>query len=242
MTQGTLYGIGVGPGDPELITVKATRILSSCAHVFAPRARIASGSLALSICREWIPETVEIHELVYPMTKDGTARDHWWEETAEVTRKRLDAGEDVCLPTIGDPFLHSTWIYLVRAMRKIHPDAKIQTIPGIMAVQAAAAATEFPLGLEKRQFRVIPTADDLAEVEDALDSGAILALMKVGKRLPAILELVKKRGLLPQGRFARRVGIKGAEVFCDLETLMKEEISDGNLSVILIDTARPERR
>jgi precorrin-2/cobalt-factor-2 C20-methyltransferase len=131
MRPGTLYGIGVGPGDPELITVKGAAILARCRRIFVPRARSAAESLALDIAERYVDGAAEITELLFPMTADKEELSLRWGEAAEAVAAALRTGEDACFLTLGDPLLYSTYIYLLREIRARMPDATVVTVPGI---------------------------------------------------------------------------------------------------------------
>jgi len=139
MKRGTLYGIGVGPGDPELITVKGANILSRCRHVFVPKARDASDSLALAIAKRYLGSSSEVHELVFPMTSEREELSRRWGESAREIITVLENGVDACFLTLGDPLLYSTYIYLLREVRDRVPDIDVVTVPGVTAFSAAAA-------------------------------------------------------------------------------------------------------
>ena len=121
MRSGTLYGIGIGPGDPELITLKGARLIGGCRNLFVPKARTASESVALTIARPLVGPEAKIEELLFPMTADREELSTKWDEAAARVAAILAAGEDACFLTLGDPLLYSTYIYLLRALRKTAP-------------------------------------------------------------------------------------------------------------------------
>ena len=139
MKLGTLYGLGVGPGDPEWIAVKAVRILAACRHVFVPKARGEGESVALDIARSYLRPDAVVHELTFPMSKDQGVLAESWRQAAEQVCGRLRQGEDAAFLTLGDPLLYSTYIYLLRAVRELQPEINVVTVPGITAISAAAA-------------------------------------------------------------------------------------------------------
>ena len=212
MSNGILYGIGVGPGDPELMTVKGARILASMAHVFVPKAKAAAQSRAFDIARSYLKGASEIHELVFPMTSDRAELARRWAESAEEVAAVLKAGHDCCFLTLGSPLLYSTYIYLVRALRTIIPDADVVTVPGITAVSAAAALTEFPLGEGSEPITILPAADDPKEIRRAIERGGTVVLMKIGKRLQAVLRVLEETGTIHQSVFVSRAGMEGQKV------------------------------
>lgn len=234
MRLGTFYGIGVGPGDPELVTVKAAAVLAETAHVFVPKAHVASDSLALAIARRYVRADALVRELLFPMTEDRAELTRTWAEAADAIAEVLEAGADACFLTLGDPLVYSTYVYLLRGLMERLPGARAVTVPGVTAFCAGAAVANFPLGEGKQLLTVVPTADDLAPVREALQRGGTVVLMKVGRRLPEILALLEAAGLLDQAVFVGRAGLEGQRVELDLRALQAEEPEAGYLSVILV--------
>jgi len=231
---GMLYGIGVGPGDPELITLKGAKVLGKCRQVFVPKAHGEGDSAALAIAGVYLRADAEIHELVFPMITDPEELARRWEESAGKLAAVLQDGEDACFLTLGDPLLYSTYIYLLRALRNILPQAEAVTVPGVTAFSAAAALTDFPIGEAKELVTIVPTADDLQAMEEALDRGGTVVLMKIGKRLGRILDLLEKKKLLDQAVFVSRAGQPEQRLEKDLRKLRAEGPEAGYLSIILV--------
>jgi precorrin-2/cobalt-factor-2 C20-methyltransferase len=234
MNPGTLYGIGIGPGDPELITLKGARLISACRHLFVPKARTAADSVALAIARPLIGPETRVEALVFPMTADREALADKWDEAAGRVAAVLTAGEDACFLTLGDPLLYSTYIYLIRALRRRLPDVKAVTVPGIMAFSAVAALAEFPVGEGRKSVTIVPAADDLADLRRALAQGGTVVLMKIGRRLPEVLELLGNEGLLEHSVFVSHAGMENQRIETDLRRLRTEAPEAGYLSIILI--------
>jgi precorrin-2/cobalt-factor-2 C20-methyltransferase len=143
--SGTLYGIGVGPGDPELIPVKSTRILQTVDVVFAAASTKNDYSLAVSIARPYIPETTPIRMLHFPMSTRAEETHGAWRCHAQTILNELDQGNNAAFLTLGDAMTYSTYGYVLRQLLAMRPDAKAITIPGITSYQAAAAALNTPL-------------------------------------------------------------------------------------------------
>ncbi len=234
MTQtGTLYGIGIGPGDPDLITVRGAKLLARSRHVVVPKASTSADSVALGIVRPHLSPDAQIHELVFPMvTRKETLRERWQEAAVHVAAL-LNRGEDVCFPTLGDAMLYSTYIYLIRALREILPEASVVTVPGITAFSAAAAATGFPVGEGKQPVCIIPSADDLSDLRKAFRMGGTLVIMKIGKRLDMILDLLEEHQALDSSVFVSHVGMPNEVLETDLNRLRGQDERTGYLSIIL---------
>lgn len=231
---GTFYGIGTGPGDPGWLTVHGAQRLGTCRHVFAPKARIKSESLAQTIARPHIAPDATIHELLFPMTKDENELAVHWRAAAEEVAAVLERGEDACFLTIGDPMLYSTYVYLLRALRERLPELKAETIPGVTSFCAAAALTGFALGEGKAPVTIVPTADDLTAVRDAVRRGGTVVLMKIGSRLPHVLEVLRQEGCLEQAVLVSRAGQPEQRIVTNLRELPPEAPDVGYLSVILV--------
>jgi precorrin-2/cobalt-factor-2 C20-methyltransferase len=235
MKTGTLYGIGVGPGDPDLITVKGARVLGRSTHVFVPKARKGAESVALNIAQQHVNPSADIHEILFPMTTDRSKLLAMWEESARAVAEVLESGTDACFLTLGDTFLYSTYTYLVRALRRRMPDVRVVTIPGITAFSAAAAQAEFPVGEGKEIVTIVPTGDDLDSVRQALQGGGTVVLMKIGKRLPQILALLEKSDSIDRSAFVSHVGMENEWIETDLSKLRTgDQEKRGYLSILLV--------
>ena len=238
MKYGKLYGIGIGPGDPELITVKGARIISKCEHVFVPKAKVQTKSLALKISQSYIDKDAHVHELLFPMTSNQAELNSKWNASAQTIIETLKQGKDACFLTLGDPLLYSTYIYLIRSLKAIKADIEIVTIPGIMALNAAASLTDFPLGEGKENVTIVPTADDLASVKDALSSGGTVVLMKIGKRLQVILALLEEAHIIDNAVFVSRAGQNDQHIETDLKKLKGVDDKAGYMSIMLVHTKK----
>ncbi|MDP6524814.1 MAG: precorrin-2 C(20)-methyltransferase [Kiritimatiellia bacterium] len=240
MSIGTFYGIGVGPGDPELITVKGARLIAACGCVVVPKSRMKKESIALKIAKQYISPGAEIVEQVYPMTSDKALLQEKWSQAAGEVLNRLRKPQDVCFLTLGDPLFYSTHIYLLRCLKELDPELKTVTIPGIMAMGAASAITDFPLGEAKKPVTVVPTSDDLVATRQAIKSGGNVVLMKVGERLQPILDLLQELGVIDRAVFVAKAGQDAEVVVTDLMDLKESDPKTGYLSIILIDADKEE--
>ena len=145
MTPGTLFGIGVGPGDPDLIPLKAVRILSTVDLVFTAASTKNDHSLALDIARPHLVKSCVIEKLDFPMSKDRAIMEAAWRQHASRIAEVLEAGRSAAFLTLGDPLTYSTYGYILRYLKADWPHLAIQTVPGITSYQAAAAAVNRPL-------------------------------------------------------------------------------------------------
>jgi precorrin-2/cobalt-factor-2 C20-methyltransferase len=236
MKFGVLYGIGVGPGDPDLMTLKGARVLEGCRHVFVPKARSENGSIALAIAGRRLRADSRIYELVFPMSADSGELSRRWAEAARSVSDVVSTGEDACFLTLGDPLLYSTYIYLVRALREQLPGLEVVTVPGITAFSAAAALAEFPIGECKQMVVIIPVSDDLDVIGKALTEAGTVILMKVGRRLDKVLDFIEQAGFLDRAVYVARAGLEGQQVEVDLRKLRRQKQEADYLSILLVHT------
>lgn len=234
MKYGTLYGIGVGPGDSEWLTIKAARVLGQCTHVCVPRSRLAADSVALQIAQPYLKPDAHVHEITFPMVADEAVLHESWRQAAAAVHEILARGEDCCFLTLGDAMLYSTYIYLLRELRQIDPAVPVVTIPGITAFSAAAALTSFPVGTGKQPVTIVPASDDMAQFRRALDTGGTVVLMKVGGRLAAVLNELERRGLCGQAVFVAHAGMANQHVETDVRRLRGLGEKTGYLSTMII--------
>ena len=231
---GTLYGIGVGPGDPELMTVKGASLLRECRHVFVPKARTEANSLALSIAKTYLREQAEIHELVFPMSADEEELSAHWRKNANKISNILRRGEDACFITLGDPYLYSTFIYLVRELRQLQPEVRIVSVPGVTAFSAAASLCAFPVGEGRDGVTIIPAVEDIEHIRRVLQDKGTVILMKIGRRLREVIDLLEEEDVIDGSVFVSRVGMADQRLETDLRNLRDAAPEMGYLSIILV--------
>lgn len=242
MPLGNFYGIGIGPGDPELMTVKGARLLGACRHVFVPKARTAADSIAMQIAGRYLRADARICELVFPMTADKQELTARWEKSAAEVAAVLQTGKDACFLTLGDPLLYSTYIYLLRALRVLLPELQVITVPGITAFSAVAALTEFVVGEGKEPVTIVPSTDDFAGLKRAIAAGGTIVIMKIGDRLQELMKLLEEKGLTEAGVLVSRAGMAGQRIETDLRRLAGDNSDTGYLSIILVNTGKGKYR
>ncbi len=155
---GTLFGIGVGPGDPDLITMKAAKILTKVDIVFAAASTKNHHSLAVNIARPHIPESTRVKMLRFPMTKDQTKTKKAWQAHSETIINELERGNNVAFLTLGDAMTYSTFGYIMKHVQAHAPHLKIKVVPGITSYQAAAACLNTPLVEGEESLMVVSGA------------------------------------------------------------------------------------
>lgn len=202
--------VGVGPGDPELITVAALRAIASAATVAYPVARPDAEGMAATIAAPWIASGQRRLPLLFPMVADVAPRLEAWRAAAQALAAEVAAGRSVVLLCEGDASLYASCSYALLALARHHPACPVRVLPGITAVAAAAAAASWPLVLQQESLLIRPTPDRPAELEALLQRAAtettVLALLKLGHRWSWVRPLLAAHGVLEDSLFARRVG------------------------------------
>lgn len=199
---GTLYGIGAGPGDPSLITLKAKDILGRVDMVFAAGSTKNDYSLALNIVQEHLSRSAQTRYLGFPMSSDQEVLDAAWQTNAETVLKVLETGKDAAFVTLGDTLTYSTYGYLIQTLRAIAPEVKIVTVPGITAFAAAAARLNQPLCESKESLLVVSGVNDPEEITRLAGCADNLVIMKAYKTYDGIIDALEA---LPSKRPAMTV-------------------------------------
>ncbi|MGI5929070.1 precorrin-2 C(20)-methyltransferase [Pseudoflavonifractor sp.] len=229
MNRGKLYGVGVGPGDPELLTLKARRILLE-ADVVAVPDKGSGEKTALNIVKD-VVEGKNLLPCPTPMVRDKALLDGCYEEIAGRICTLLDEGKNVAFITLGDPTLYSTYIYVHKKVLARGYDAEL--IPGVPSICAVAAKLGTSLCESAERLLVVPASYE--GVDDCLDFPANKAFMKAGKSLPALRDKLRERSL--DGEMVANCGMTGERVYHSLEEL---EEGEGYFSVVLVREHRNE--
>lgn len=231
MKIGNFYGIGLGPGDPELLTLKALHTIQRADCIFVPKSDSKEDSLALEIVKDYV-KGKKIIEQIYPMTKDKQTLNTAWLKAAEEIHAEVKNGHDVIYLTLGDPMTFSTYIYLLRHLNTMLPEKAIHTIPGITSYNAAACAANYPLLTGDDRLAVIPIPKDIAELRPILESFDTIVMMKVAKKLDEVIQLLEEMKLSENVLFASYIGQKDAYLTCDLVSLKGSGM--GYMSVLIV--------
>jgi precorrin-2/cobalt-factor-2 C20-methyltransferase len=232
MMHGTLYGLGVGPGDPELITVKAFRVLKESPVIAYPRKRKGSKSYAHQIVDVYInANEKEMLGLVFPMTKDPEILAKEWNNTVEIVWQRLNEGKDVAFVTEGDPLLYSTFIHMMKLMKEKHPEIMIKTVPGISSINGAASRLGIPLAEGDDHVAIIPARDDYDVMKKALLENDCVIFIKVAKVMDVMLKLLRELNLLDKASVVTKV-TSGEEIIWKIDELEHAELEYLTLMVV----------
>lgn len=225
-----LYGIGVGPGDPELITIKGVNVLKKVSAIVTPQGKKGEESIALNIAKPYIRKNVHVESLVFPMTKDPEALELAWEENRERIENLLDSYGEVAFLTLGDPSVFSTYMYMVP--RLLAKDILVETIPGITAFSALGSAINKSLTLDMESLGVYPMKKNGGGLRSALEAFDNLVVMKVSTDPEAVQEVLKEQGLERNFVLISHVSQREQHISYDISKLIKGQVP--YLSTMLI--------
>lgn len=223
--QGKLYGIGVGPGDPELLTLKALRIVKESPIIAVP-GEVAQESVAYKIVKGAYPE-LDKKELVavsMPMTKDKKLLEESHEKAAEQIASYLEKGKQVAFLTLGDPTVYATYIYVHKRIQEMgYP---LEIVSGIPSFCAVAARLNMGLVEKAEPLHVIPASYG---IEESLELPGTKVLMKAGKKMGKVKEILKARGNMCQ--MIENCGMENEKIYDSVEEIPDQA---GYYSLIIV--------
>ena len=238
MELGTLYGIGVGPGDPELIPLKGLKRLEAVPVVAFPAGVGGKPGIARQIVDRWLgPSQVQL-ALRFPYVRDETVLEAAWLEAAEEVWYYLVRGEDVAFVSEGDVSFYSTFAYLAAAVQKLHPLVRVEAIPGVVSPAAAATSLGFPLAIRDRSLAVLPALYTMAQLETALDWADVVVLMKVNSVYQEVWEVLHRRGLLDSSYVVERATWPDMVIYRGLRD--RPNLKLPYFSLAIVQVAAPE--
>ncbi len=219
MGLGTFWGISAGAGDPDWITVKAAKLLSSVNWVACPQNASGQPGLAYQIVRPWLRPEQTLLSLHLPFVTQPEQLQAAWRAAAEQLAPTLEQGEDIAFVCEGDVGLYSTFAYVAQALRERIPTLPIQAIPGVCSPLAAAALLGSPLVLGSEKLAILPALFALSELEQACAWAEVVVLMKVAPVYPQVWQWLAARGWLEQARLVIWAGWPQQAIFSTLEGL-----------------------
>lgn len=223
------YGIGVGPGDEKLLTIKAVETIEMLDVLLVPETQKNKPGVANKIANKYFKESLEIEYIDFPMVVDEEVFNNAGRVAADIIVKKINEGKNVGFITLGDPGVYSTYGYIVKALKGT--DVEIETIPGITSFCAAAALANRPLIEKDEVLAIIPMNATDKQVSKVLDACDTFGFMKVYKREERVVSLLEEKNLTEKGVLALRCGFEEAEVKEDVVKGLKE--NKDYLSVVL---------
>ena len=208
MTAGTVYGIGVGPGDPELMTLKGLRLLRR-APVVAYPAPEGGDSFARAIVADWLtPRQVEV-PIAVPMVPERFPAQDVFERAAAELEQHLRAGRDVAVLCQGDPFFYGSFMYLFARLAERH---RVEVVPGVSSLTACAAAVGLPLAARDDVLAVLPGPLAEERLEARLREVEAAAIIKLGRHFPKVRRVLERLDLLNRARYVERATLPNQRI------------------------------
>ncbi len=224
--SGTLHIVGTGPGDPQLLTLKAVNIIRQCDVIIAPRGTKNGSSTALAIVSAAVAVAGKtVVELHFPMKKIHTGHDPApeilaaWRHAAEQVLFYLDHNRDVCFPTLGDPAIYSTGYYLYETICGIREDVQVTFVPGIAAMSSCSASLASPICLGDEMVAVIPATFSDERIRGVLEEFDTIVLMKVHRVIDRVANLLKAADLIDRAVLVEKAGTTKEKTFTRIDRL-----------------------
>lgn len=191
--KGKLIGIGVGPGDTDLLTLKAVKALETVPVICSPKSAKEKESIALSIVNPILEKRKDYKRLMvvqplFPMIEDQKELEKYWDSASELIANYLDSGRDVAFITLGDPSIFSTFSYV---QKRLQDRYDVETIPGITSFTACASAIDMPLVEKNEVLTIVPKIDD--RLDEIMDYSDCVVLMKASRNTEKLEEIVKAK-------------------------------------------------
>ncbi len=225
-----LIGIGVGPGDPDLLTVKAVKAIQNADIIMCPASKEDRPSIALSVVSSIIDKSKnqEIVKLIFPMTKDKDVLEATWKKNAKIMAEKVLLGKNVVYLTVGDPYLYSTWIYMHKDLKENYPDMEISVIPGIVSIFTFASKVGISIAEGSEKVAIIPSCYDLSSVKEIAKYSETMVFLKDGRYFDQVITVLKEAGFPDDSIFAI-----GQDLGTENEIIRKltlGEVNDGTLT------------
>ncbi len=240
MSNGILYGVSLGPGNPDLMTRRAWELLQSDKVWAYPIRNPNSDSYALDIVlRAGLKLPSQHMPLIFPMTHDAEKLAKYWLRAAEAVIETLHRGEDLLFLVEGDASTYSTFGHLARTVQALDESIEVETIAGVPSFNAAAARLQMPLADVDDTIAIIPAGYGIKTISHLLDEFDTLILLKVKPLLDEIIDLLTERGLLAESRFIEKAGSPHERVVHDVGSLQGEKVN--YLSLLLVKNPNRQR-
>ncbi len=230
--SGCFYGVGVGPGDPELLTLRAQRLLRHTKVVCFTQLDNGLPSYALSVVEDLLTESPpEMLSIIIP-SDDSPVSAETWREAAGRIVSRLRAGLDVAFITEGDPMLYSEFFHLWECVREENPDAAIEVVPGVSSVMAAAASSGVPLVTHGQRLAILPAVYGIDDLREAITNYDTIVLMEIDYNLIRALANLENLGLAGKAIYVRQASTARERVVEDISKLSPEDLDYFSLLII----------
>lgn len=231
---GGLYGISVGTGDPELITVKGLRLLQKASIVAFPAGVGAKLGVAQQIVSPWLTPQQHKLPLRFPYVQDEQVLKQAWHEAAQKVWKYLRQGDNVAFACEGDVSFYSTFTYLAQTLQALHPEAIVQAVPGVCSPMAAAAALGVPLTVRSQRLAILPALYRVEELEAVLEWADVAILMKFSSVYEQVWNILERHALLEHSWIVERATLPTQVIYSDLRDRPQLELSYFSLLIVQV--------
>jgi precorrin-2/cobalt-factor-2 C20-methyltransferase len=230
---GRLYGVGVGPGDPELLTLRAYHLLSRIPVIFVPLKDEKSSSYARSVIKSLVKKSDgKVIGVVLPMLRDKEKLADYWRKAAESMWQYLKKGEDCAFVNIGDPLLYGTFIHILETLQKSHPEIEIEVVPGISSISAAAARAVVPLASNDERIAIISGNRADKVIRETLENFDTVVFVKMNKVFDRLLIMLEELNLIEKCVYVRRCTTQDEEIIRDISKLKGEKVDYFSLLIV----------
>jgi precorrin-2/cobalt-factor-2 C20-methyltransferase len=219
-----LYGVGVGPGAPDLLTLRAQRVLRAAQVLVLPRGNDHGGSMAWRIARSIVGDVTgqERLTLTFPMSKDPARVRPAWDRAFDEIGARLQRGLSVAFVTEGDPSLYSSFIYLAREAPRRWPDVAVEVVPGVSSLAAVPAVAGMALADGQERVAIVPASHGVDDLVQLLEDFDTVVLMKIGAEMPNVLAALEQTGLVDRAVYVSRATMAEERVEKDVRLVGRE--------------------
>ena len=233
-----LFCVGCGPGDPELLTIKALNLIKEADVIFVPTSKSDKPSIALSIVAKYINKSTKIINLVFPMIKDKNSLKEYWKNNTSEISEMVRTGKKTLYLTVGDPSLYSTWIYIHRELKNNHKDIEIEIIPGITSIFAFAAESKISLVEGDEHLSVVPACYDLNKVKNTVKSSDTIVFLKDGRYFDNVINMLSETGFSDESQIAIAQDVSTKENILEIKQLKdlkgKKQPSQTYFSIMVV--------
>ena len=230
---GSLYGVGVGPGDPELLTIKAQKTLQKVAVISFTQLDDGKESYALSVVRGVLEAAKpEFLAITIPSDDETPVSPQTWTDAAAEIAGHLSQGKDVAFITEGDPMLYSEFFQVLGSVQSVVPDLEFEVIPGVSSVMAAAASSGMPLVTHGQRLTILPKVYGIDDLREAITNSDTTVLMEVDRDLLQALANLEKLGLTGKATYVRQASTSRENVVEDISKLEAEDLDYFSLLII----------
>jgi len=216
---GKFYGVGVGPGAPDLLTLRAINVLKSVDVVCLPKSSHDNDSVAMQVAGQYIPASAQLVEIDTPMTRDKAILESEWRRGAAKIADFLQRGKNVAFITIGDAMLFSTYTYLLKQLQQIMPEVEVESVPGVTSFAGAAAYLNLALAEGTEKLAIIPAVDEPGDLRPILEQFPNAVLMKVAGKYEEIVDILGEMGLKEKAVFISKLGYPDEFITFDLDSI-----------------------